>query len=155
VRLLAAAALALLPASVGSGTIHVGQGAAGVTVGMTRAAVVAKLGKPVYQNANGYMQYAKSSGDDLFDVYLNTATKRVRLIGISGKHFCTAAGICMFRNGGIAKLKAQYGKALKYLATEDGSKVYQVNGRFGGKKVFTAFTPGLHGQIIQVFIGYL
>jgi hypothetical protein len=121
---------------------------------MTRAQVIAKLGKPVYQNKNGYMQYATAS-TVLFDVYLNTATNRVRLIGISGKHFCTVRGVCMFTNGAIPKLKAQYGSAFKNVTTEDGSKVWQVNGTLGGKKVFTAFTPAAHGQVIMVFIGYV
>ena len=153
-RVLIAAFVALVPAAVGSGTITVGKGAAGITLGMTKAQVVAKLGKPVYQNKNGYMQYATASSV-LFDVYLNTATNRVRLIGISGKRFCTAAGVCMFTNGALAKLKAQYGNALKHVTLEDGEKVWQVNGTFGGRKVFTAFTPAAHGQIIMVFIGYL
>jgi hypothetical protein len=150
------ATFALVPAAAGTveaGTINVNKGAVGITLGMTRAAVIAKLGKPVYQNANGFMQY---SNRNLLDVYFNNATKRVRLIGVSGKHFCLAGGgmICMLTNGGIAKLKARYGKTLKLITEEDGSKTYRLRGALGGRQVFTSFTPGRRGQIIQVFIGY-
>ena len=67
---------------------------------MTRAQVLAKLGKPLYTNVNGYMQY---SSKNLFDVYLD-GSKRVRLIGISGPGFCTVFGACALKTGGIAKL---------------------------------------------------
>jgi hypothetical protein len=150
-RMLLATVLALLPATVGSGTITVNKGANGVTVGMTRAAVIAKLGKPIYQNKNGYLQYANDP--NIFDVYLNPAN-RVRLVSISGKHFCTTGGVCMFTNGALAKLKAQYGRRLKLVKTEDGSLIWQVRGTFQGKQVFTSFTPAPHGQIIQVFVGF-
>ena len=153
VRVLAVV-LALVPAAVGAveqGTIFVNKGAAGVTLGMTRAQVFAKLGNPLYQNANGYLQY---SNNNLFDVYLNVATKRVRLIGISGPKFCTSFGVCMFRKGGLAKLKAKYGTALKKHVAEDGEVTYEVRGKLGGKPVFTSFSPATGGRLIQAFIGY-
>jgi hypothetical protein len=149
VRILLATALALSPASIDRGTITINQGANGVTVGMTRAAVIAKLGKPIYQNKNGYLQY---SNDNIFDVYLNKSN-HVRLVSISGKHFCTTGGVCMFTNGGLARLKAQYGKRLKLVKTEDGSTAWQVRGTFHGTQVFTSFTPAAHGQLIQIFVG--
>jgi len=149
------AALVLVPAAAGSverGTVVVNRGAVGVTLGMTRAAVVAKLGPPLYQNANGYMQYSRNN---LFDVYLNTVTKKVRLIGISGRRFCIASpGVCMFTNGGVAKLKARYGSALKVVTEQDGTKSYELRGSLGGRPVFTNFTPAPGGKIIQIFIGY-
>ena len=89
-------------------------------LGMTKAQVVALLGKPLFENAHGYMQYSKSN---LFDVYLNPATKRVRLIGISGPNFCTVNGVCMMKKGGLAKIKAQYGAALRKAVAEDGDRL--------------------------------
>jgi hypothetical protein len=149
------AALALVPAATGSverGTVIVNRGGAGVTLGMTRAAVVDRLGTPLYQNTNGYMEYSRNN---LFDVYLNTVTKKVRLIGISGKRFCIAgAGVCMFTNGGVAKLETRYGSALKVVTEQDGTRSYEVRGRLGGRQVFTNFTPAPGGKIIQIFIGY-
>jgi hypothetical protein len=151
------AALALesaaLPA-VEQGTIVVNRGAAGAKLGMTKAEVVALLGKPLFQNAHGYMQYSKSN---LFDVYLNPATKLVRLIGMSGPKFCTVKGVCMMNKGGLAKLRAQYGAALRKSVAEDGEVSYEVAGAYDGKKVFTSFFPATtkHGApIIQIFIGF-
>jgi hypothetical protein len=148
------AALALVPAataSIDKGTVTVNRGAAGITLGMTRAAVVTTLGKPLYQNANGYMEYSKKN---IFDIYLNTGNNRVRLIGISGPKFCTAKGVCMFKNGGLAKMKSQYGKALKRKTLESGEKTWVIEGRFSGRRVFTAFDTGSKGEIVQFFIGY-
>lgn len=149
--LAAACLVASAPAAVERGTIVVNRGAVGVTLGLTRAAVVAKLGRPLYQNANGYLQYAKVN---LFDVYLDVRTKRVRLIGVSGHRFCTTSGVCMQSRGGIGKLKAQYGKALRLVKAEDGERQYVLVGRLGGRRVFTSFSPAEKGQIIQIFIGY-
>jgi hypothetical protein len=145
-------ALALFsPSTVDHGTIVVNRGAAGVTVGMTRAQVVAKLGKPSFTNKNGLLEYGKIPV--IFDIYLNTATHKVRLISVSGSKFCTAGGICMLKAGGFAKLKAQYGKALKRVVAEDGEVTYDVYGSFGGRAVFTNFSQS-GGKIIQIFIGY-
>ncbi len=77
VALLAALALfspaTFSPATVDHGTTAVGRGVAGVTLGMTRAQVVAKLGKPGYTNANGLLEYGNVPV--IFDVYRNTATR--------------------------------------------------------------------------------
>lgn len=152
-----AAALALVSSAGGaveSGTIVANRGAAGVVLGMTRAQVVAKLGKPLYENANGFMQYAKRN---LFDVYLDTTSKRVRLIGVSGPRFCTARRVCMLTRNGIARLRAQYGSALRRFTDETGEIGYELRGRLGGKPVFTTFFPDRptpSGRIVQIFIGY-
>jgi hypothetical protein len=156
---LAALALAAVPAgasaAVDQGTIVVNRGAGGVLLGMARAQVVGLLGKPLYENANGYMQYSKKS---LFDVYLDVSTKRVRLVGISGPKFCTAKGVCMWTSNGIAKLKAQCGAALRKFTDETGETGWEIRGRFRGKKVFTSFFPDKpkpSGKIVQIFVGFV
>jgi hypothetical protein len=150
-------ALALaLPASaaVDKGTFTPGAGGAGITLGMTRAQVLAKLGKPLYTNANGYMQY---SSKNLFDVYLD-GSKRVRLIGISGPGFCTVFGACALKTGGIAKLRARYGPRLRLTKLpETGEKEWILLGKRGPRQVFTSFAPAnktAASAFIQVFIGY-
>lgn len=135
-----------------AGTIQVNRGAAGIRLGMTRAGVVSRLGAPVFQNGNGYMQY---SNTNIFDLYLNRA-RRVRQLGISGSDFCTASGICMFEAFGVRKLKNQWGSRLKLLRLETGEQVYVLRAVVSGRRVFTSFsstTTRPRGKIIMVFIG--
>lgn len=154
---LVAALFALaLPTSAGAvvnaGTIQVNRGAAGIRLGMTRATVVSKIGVPIFQNGNGYMQYSENN---IFDLYLNRA-RRVRMLGVSGPNFCTASGICMFAAGGVRKLKNQWGTRLKLVRLETGEQVYLLRGVVNGRRVFTSFSATTirpRGKIIMVFIG--
>ena len=154
---LVAALFALaLPTSAGAivnaGMIQVNRGAAGIRLAMTRATVVSKLGPPIFQNGNGYMQYSENN---IFDLYLNRA-RRVRMLGVSGPNFCTRSGICMFDLFGVRKLKNQWGSRLKLLRVETGEQVYVLRGVVGGRRVFTSFsatTVRPRGKIIMVFIG--
>src|SRR6476620_257663 len=80
-----------------SGRIVVGRGVRGVTLGMTRAQVVARLGRPISQNAIGYMEYSRKH---LFDVYVRRGTpKRTDLISAAGPGFCLSRGICSLTKG--------------------------------------------------------
>lgn len=140
------------PAAVDGGTITVNRGAVGIKLGMKRHAVVSKLGQPIFENQNGFMQYSE---DNLFDVYLN-GRNRVRMIGISGEDFCLRSGICMFTKWGVKKLRAQFGDRLKVVELDSGEKELIVRGRFNDRRVFTSFTPTTlrpRGRIIQIFIG--
>ncbi len=167
-RLLAIGVLALAvglapvaSAVVTQGTIKPNRSAAGIRLGMSKSQVVTRLGAPVYQNMNGYMQYAPDNQPTIFDVYLDVATNpdRVRLLGVSGSGFCLAGGgPCLFETGGVGKLKTRYGSALKLVTLEDGEKVYRLTAKYGGCDVFTDFTPAKlkpSAKIIMVFIGYL
>ena len=139
-------------AVVNAGRIQVNRGAASIRLGMARAQVVALLGAPVFQNANGFMQYSRNN---IFDVYLNRA-RRVRQLGVSGPNFCTASGICMFEAYGVRKLKNQWGSALKLVRLETGEQVYVVRSVVNGRRVFTEFSTTTlrpRGKIIMVFIG--
>lgn len=156
ISLLAVLCVLSLPAAAGAvvnaGTIQVNRGAAGIRLGMARAEVVSKLGAPVYQNANGYMQYSENN---LFDVYLNGA-RRVPMLGISGPRFCTASGMCMFDAYGVRKLKNQWGSQLKLVKLETGEQVYVLRGLVNGHRSFTSFSATTirpRGKIIMVFIG--
>src|SRR5262245_37257725 len=139
-RLLAIGALVLglvaAPAAeaiVTQGTIKPNRSAAGIRLGMSKSQVVTRLGMPVYQNMNGYMQYAPDNQPVIFDDYLDLATNpdRVRLLGVSGSGFCLAGGgPCLFEKGGVGKLKARYGNALKVVTLEDGEKVYRLTAKY-------------------------
>jgi hypothetical protein len=142
-------------ATVEQATFMVNRGAAGIKLGMTRGQVVAHLGQPLFENANGFMEY---SADNLFDVYLDATRtpKRVRMISFSGRDYCTASGICSLRRGGVGKLRTQFGSRLIKKDTPTG-RCYQILGHYQGEPVFTSFTVGNFipsGRIFQVFILY-
>jgi hypothetical protein len=147
-------------ATVTAGPVTPNVSAAGITLGMTRAQVIAKLGKPVYQNLHGYMQYGPKNLNNLFDVYLDTSVHpwRVRMLGISGRNFClVGGGPCMFRAGGVGKLKTRYDGALKTVTLEDGEKVIWLKGLLKGCKVFTDFGEAgrpASAQLVMILIGY-
>src|SRR5689334_21453620 len=97
--------------AIESGRIVVGRGVHGVTLGMTRKQVVARLGPPISQNAIGYMQY---SSKNLFDVYVRRGSpKRADLISAAGPGFCLAGGICSLTKGSLARLVGRYGTRVK------------------------------------------
>jgi hypothetical protein len=151
--LAALVAASAAPAAVTGGKVAVNKGAVGIELGMRRARVIDKLGRPLEQNRNGWMAFAEEP--DLFDVYLNRRN-RVRLIGISGNDFCLWSGICMFTRHGVKKLRAQFGNRLKEVEQESGEKELVVRGWFEDRRVFTAFTPTTlrpRGRIIMIFIG--
>jgi hypothetical protein len=155
--LLAALALAIAAgAAVDQATFTPNRGAAGVKLGMTRAAVLAHLGQPLVASAFGALSYA--SGNRIFDVYLDQQQpKRVRMLGISGRNYCTSGGICTRRPGSVGKLKARYGSQLVQKTNDDGLRCYQLLGTFGGKPVFTSFTVDgfkATSRILMVFILY-
>jgi hypothetical protein len=150
--LVALVAASAAPAAVEGGTVSVSHGAAGITLGMRRAAVVDELGQPLYENQNGYMEYSENN---LFDVYLN-GRNRVRMIGISGEGFCLGSGLCMFTKFGVRRLRNQFGDRLKKVELESGETVLVVRGHHRGHRVFTSFSPSTlrpRGRIIQIFIG--
>ena len=136
-----------------SGRIMVGRGVRGVTLGMTRAQVVARLGRPISQNAIGYMEYSRKH---LFDVYVRRGTpKRTDLISAAGPGFCLSGGICSLTEGSLKRLVGRFGARLDVeLYPEDADAPdYVIRSRFQGRPVNTAFSHG-RGQIVQVYIAY-
>jgi hypothetical protein len=156
--LVVAAALVVVGAAAGSGRpidsgrVEVGRGIHGITLGMTRAQVVARLGKPVYQNSNGYMQYSRRH---LFDVYVRGRPARVDLVSAAGPGFCLPGGICSMKKGSLELLFARYGAKVKVeLTTEQGAEPdYVIRSRFRGKPTNTAMNWA-KGQIGQFYIAF-
>jgi hypothetical protein len=148
-------------AVVTHGTITPNRGARGIKLGMTRAQVIAKLGQPVFKNANGYMQYGPNNPPGIvFDVYLDISKhpNRVRLLGIYGSGFCLVnGGPCLTAKGGVGKLRDRYGSALTTVTLEDGEQVVWLKGHYRGCDVFTEFgEPGRprSARIGMIFIGF-
>jgi hypothetical protein len=143
-------------------TITVNRGATGVALGMTRAQVTARLGRPVGGNGN-WLQYGpRNKPWIVFDVYLDRSKQpaRVRLIGLHGAGFCLPEpGPCLEQRGGVGKLKTRYGKALRIVKLEDGEQVARLTGTVHDCKVFTDFgapiSPNADAKIGMTFIGFL
>jgi hypothetical protein len=157
------AAVLLVPAAASARgpanhVITLGASAGGISLLDKRSTVLSKLGKPYYENANGYMQYEPDVTSTLFDVYREGGAKssRVRLIGIADPRFKLADGTKIFARGGLKKLKAKVGSRLHIVTEEDGEQTYVLNGTFRGHKTFTSFgTPQAtaHSRVLQIFIG--
>jgi hypothetical protein len=140
-----------------SGVITVGKGAGPITLGMSRAQVIAKLGKPLYENSNGYMQYAKIPV--IFDVYRAGGSKssHVRMVSVSdsGPAFTLSDGNRIFTAGGIRRLSARYGKQLKFHNSGDSGPYYEIVSKTGARKVLSDFFVDKHAlsaKCLQVFI---
>jgi hypothetical protein len=158
----AALAVAAMPApavarTVTSGVITVGQGAGPITLGMSRAQVISKLGRPLYENQNGYMQYARIPV--IFDVYRDggASSTHVRMLGISamGPAFRLSDGNRIFTKGGLRRLSAHYGKQLKFHNTADSGPFYEIVSTLHKRKVLTDFFVDRHSlsaTVLDVFI---
>ena len=129
--------------SITHGTIHVGRGAEGIELDMTRKQVVAVAGNPLMENPLGTMSYAPESANGIFDVYRYQDTKRVRMILIAfprstGWHL--GNGLSVFKAGAVGKLIDHYGTRLKkrYDQTAD-FRVYYLRSTLKGRPVETQF----------------
>ena len=138
-----ATALAIAAAtSITHGTIHVGRGAEGIELDMTRKQVVAAVGNPLEENGQGVMFYAPQS-KGIFDVYRYQDTKRVRMLVIAfprstGWHL--GNGISVFTAGAVGRLIDHYGTRLKkrYDQTAD-FRIYYLRSTLKGRPVETQF----------------
>ncbi len=154
----AASALASPARSKGiyGGVVRVGRGAAGVTLGMTRAQVIARLGRPVSER--GYMAYESepqgkvnsTTPHGMFDLYLKSG--RVRMIAISPHSgWRLADGTRVFAHGAIAHLMGRYGRRLRATRVEDGERAYRITERYLGRTVWTEFYVERFGTSASVY----
>jgi hypothetical protein len=143
-------------AAVERGVFTPSQGARGIKLGMTRAQVIARLGQPLFENRNGFMEYSRRN---LFDVYLDVSERprRVRLLGVAGPDFCFAGSdLCLGDRDGVRFVKRRYGDELKLEEYESGN-VYALYGTYKGCPTLTEFLPNRFrpsSPIGMVFIGY-
>jgi hypothetical protein len=155
---MAASAPAAGAKGITSGTITVGRGANGVTLGDTRAQVIATLGRPLMENSFGTMSYGRIPV--IFDVYRNGADHHVRqfVIAAAGPvagHFVLSDGNHIFKPGGLRRVANRYGNRLKIHRFDDGSPYYEIVTKLHGRKVKTDFETDRHGlgaNVLDVFI---
>jgi hypothetical protein len=150
---LAAGAPSVSARTITGGTITVGRGADGVTLGMTRAQTIHRLGRPVAENQNGVMSYG--GAQNIFDIY-RKFTRRVRQFVIAQGSFRLSDGNRIFAPGGLRRLKRRYGQRLKFHTFEDGSPYYEVVTHLNGRKVLNDFETDRRsirtGRVLDVFI---
>ena len=142
---LAALALAA-PAFAGRishGTIHVGRGAAGVELDMSRAQVVAAAGDPLMENSLGTMSYMPETANGIFDVYRYQDTRRVRMIVVAfprSRAWHLGNGLPVFSPGAVGRLIDHYGTRLhRRRDVEADFRIYYLRGTLNGRPVETQF----------------
>lgn len=148
--------------TVRGGKVFVGEGAAGVGLGMTKKQVEQQLGKPREQNPAFLAYGPESSAEVSFDLYLEKlAGKPVRMIGLWGPKFVLSDGTKIFRRKGggiIPHLKGIYGKRLRKIHQKRvDQRLYRVKGRYRGRRTWTDFNVdkfGRDARVLSVFILY-
>jgi hypothetical protein len=138
------------------GVIVVGRGAAGATLGMTRAQVIARLGRPLKEGralSYEYLPLGKigpKTPHGIFDLYL--VNGRVRMIVISpNKGWRLSDGNHIFASGAIARLMHRYGHRLKPTRIEDGELAYRITDHYLGRTVWTEFYVEHFGSKASVY----
>jgi hypothetical protein len=153
--LLGAGAADATPPSKGiyGGVITVGRGVAGVTLGMTRGQVIARLGRPLTEVPNADMSYEAlppKSPHGLFDIYLEAS--RVRMFVISpNSGWRLADGIRIFARGAVGRLMHRFGRRLRPTRIEDGERAYRITERYRGRTVWTEFYVARFGRGASVY----
>jgi hypothetical protein len=136
------------------GRILPGVGAGPIRLGMTRTQVIARLGRPIFGTARGYMQYAPET-INLFDVYAasDAPSARVRQIIVSFGSF-TVDGVAVFKAGALRKLAARYGDRLKPTRIETGETIYRLKTDSAGWTDFSVERQdqGLDARILNVIV---
>jgi hypothetical protein len=162
--LTAALLLAAVPASAAArgctgGTVYINKGFDDVRLGQTRAQLIGELGKPYFENANGFMQFAPGDGVPECDVYRTSGAKTstAGTIALAGRGFVVSGGIRIFDAGGLRQLKKRYPR-MRLIRPSDDQPYYRIRGHYKGRKVFTSLIPSkpsLDARVLQVFIGFV
>lgn len=163
------ASVALVPAAgaVERGSVTPGRGVDGIRLGMTRAAVQQRLGRPAEttgsEPAGIELRYSWTRGEVALWLTFDPQGGPVRKIqlGVGSLHaypWCTASRICLGAERGVAKLRAQYAGRLERVQL--GYPSYLVKGPGDAYTVFVnPPDPGPsrsvnRGRIMNVLLGY-
>ena len=137
-----------------AGVIRVNASIAAVQVGLTRAAVLRRVGEPVemYSHDDWGWDGAETTFAVSFD---HSRVSRVSIAGTGS--FCIKAHVCTNSRGGIGYLRKRFGTRLRFFRVEDGTRAAMVVGKLGRRRVFTIFgdvtSKKTHGRFRSVLIG--
>jgi hypothetical protein len=137
------------PTPVTRGLVIPTMGAAGVTLGMSRAEVIRCLGSPLRSNNRyGFLSYGS-----IFDINLDHG--RVAYMNISGEGFCLPHRICMWDSNNLRLLKKYYGSQLYVVRQETGEQALVMYGTFKGRRTkATLFLHGANGSFNEIEIAW-
>lgn len=138
-----------LDAAVNAGEVVPFRGVAGAHLGMTRAAVVARLGPPVAESGFGVLSYSTTG---ILDVYLTRrgSRGRVRQVVASGDRFC-AVGVpraCSLRPGSLRAMLRAYPGQFRRVVDATGDTIYWWCGRVRGRARSTSFNVDTRRGVI-------
>jgi hypothetical protein len=163
VRLVVCAVVSLAAvASSSSWQVRVSEGIAGVRLGMTRAQVAARVGKPYAMTlSSGNVTCGMYARIADFGACFDTRSGRVVSVDGIGPKFCVVRPhFCLQRVGGLAKLKRAFGRRLIGPLRSGDELFYEVVVRRGGRRVQSAFVIDTQGSppyrgsaVIAVYIG--
>jgi hypothetical protein len=139
---------------VTSGPIRVNVSLANVQIGLTRAAVLSRIGDPVEMYSAD--DWAWNGTSSAFAVSFDH--NRVSRVSIAGAGtFCIRAGVCTNSPGGVGYLRKRYGMRLRFFRVEDGTRAAIILGKLGKRRVFTIFgdvtSKRPHGRFGSVLMG--
>jgi hypothetical protein len=122
-------------AEIAAGPVLIGKSISGVTLGMTKKAVIALLGAADEVPNDIYLGY-KTPEDGLLQIFFDANV--VTSVMASGSDFCVLKGPCLDSKGLIAALKKS-NKSAKKVIGED-SDYLEITTKVGTKKTVTAFS---------------
>ncbi len=122
-------------AEIAAGPVLIGKSINGVSLGMTKKAVIALLGPADEVPNEIYFGYKTPEGG-LLQVFFDANV--VTSVMASGADFCAPKGLCLDSKGLIAALKKS-NKTAKKVIGED-SDYLEISTKVGAKKTVTAFS---------------
>jgi hypothetical protein len=139
---------------VTSGSIRVNLSVAKVQIGLTRAAVLRRIGDPVEMYSRD--DWAWDGSASTFAVSFDH--NRVSRVSIAGAGtFCIRQDVCTNSRGGVGYLRKRYGARLQFFQVEDGTRAAIIVGKRGKRRVFTIFgdvtSKRSHGRFGSVLMG--
>ena len=161
-RLVICSGVVLAAVASSSWQVRVSEGIAGIRLGMTRAQVAARIGKPYgISLPTGNVKCEMYARIAAFGACFDKRTRRVVSLDGIGPKFCVARPrFCFQRVGGLAKLKRAFGRRLVGPVRRDEDVFYEVVVRRGSARVQSAFVIDTQGSppyrgsaVIAAYIG--